>query len=192
MKLFKIIIQHVNHKSRVQTRFSGSFLEKLYSAMDTCGPVLTSSCVCVCVCTQSFSPVQLFATLWTIACQAPVHGILQARILEWIVISFSRGSSQPRDQMRLLDLLHWQVDSFPQSFLPTPFFPPYIYKNMVLFLFFSLIIIMDSRIFPPLNVLEFPWSSLLFLLLNLSQIWPLESPYGWFLCLSNMTPLNLW
>ena len=27
-----------------------------------------------------------------------VHGILQARILEWIAISFSRGSSQPRDQ----------------------------------------------------------------------------------------------
>ena len=27
-----------------------------------------------------------------------VHGILQARILEWIAISFSRGSSWPRDQ----------------------------------------------------------------------------------------------
>ena len=27
-----------------------------------------------------------------------VHGILQARILEWVAISFSRGSSQPRDQ----------------------------------------------------------------------------------------------
>ena len=30
-----------------------------------------------------------------------VHGILQARILEWISISFSRGSSQPRDQIRV-------------------------------------------------------------------------------------------
>ena len=27
-----------------------------------------------------------------------VHGILQARILEWVIISFSRGSSPPRDQ----------------------------------------------------------------------------------------------
>ena len=27
----------------------------------------------------------------------PVHGILQARILEWITFPFSRGSSQPRD-----------------------------------------------------------------------------------------------
>ena len=27
-----------------------------------------------------------------------VHGILQTRILEWVAISFPRGSSQPRDQ----------------------------------------------------------------------------------------------
>ena len=27
-----------------------------------------------------------------------VHGIFQARILEWIAISYSRGSFQPRDQ----------------------------------------------------------------------------------------------
>ena len=27
-----------------------------------------------------------------------VHGILQARILEWVTIPSSRGSSQPRDQ----------------------------------------------------------------------------------------------
>ena len=27
-----------------------------------------------------------------------VHGILQARTAEWVVILFSRGSSQPRDQ----------------------------------------------------------------------------------------------
>ena len=27
-----------------------------------------------------------------------VHGILQERILEWVVIPFSRGSSRPRDQ----------------------------------------------------------------------------------------------
>ena len=26
-----------------------------------------------------------------------VHGILQARILDWAAVSFSRGSSQPRD-----------------------------------------------------------------------------------------------
>ena len=30
-----------------------------------------------------------------------VHGISQARILEWVAISFSRGSSQSRDQTRV-------------------------------------------------------------------------------------------
>ena len=29
------------------------------------------------------------------------HGILQARILEWVAMSFSRGSSQPRDQTQV-------------------------------------------------------------------------------------------
>ena len=32
---------------------------------------------------------------------ASVHGILQARILEWVAISFSRGSSQPRDRTQV-------------------------------------------------------------------------------------------
>ena len=30
-----------------------------------------------------------------------VHGILQARILKWVAISYSKGSSQPRDQTRV-------------------------------------------------------------------------------------------
>ena len=30
-----------------------------------------------------------------------VHGIFQARVLEWVAISFSRGSSQPRDGTRV-------------------------------------------------------------------------------------------
>ena len=44
----------------------------------------------------------VYVTPWTIACQAPLSmGILQAYILEWVAISFSRGSSQPRDPTRL-------------------------------------------------------------------------------------------
>ena len=47
---------------------------------------------------KSLSCVQHFETLRTVARQAPLSmGILQARILEWVSISFSRGSSQPRD-----------------------------------------------------------------------------------------------
>ena len=33
-----------------------------------------------------------------------VHGIFQARILEWVAISFSRGSSQPRDRTQLFHI----------------------------------------------------------------------------------------
>ena len=42
-----------------------------------------------------------------------VHGVLQARILEWVAMPSSRGSSQPRDWTCLLKLLHWQVDTLP-------------------------------------------------------------------------------
>ena len=45
---------------------------------------------------------QLCLTLWDhMGCTAPgssMPGILKARILEWVAISFSRGSSQPGDQ----------------------------------------------------------------------------------------------
>ena len=37
-------------------------------------------------------------------CRLPgssVHGILQARILEWVAISFSRESSRPRDPIQV-------------------------------------------------------------------------------------------
>ena len=38
------------------------------------------------------------ATPWTVAHQAPLSmEILQARVLEWVAISTSRGSSPPRD-----------------------------------------------------------------------------------------------
>ena len=43
-----------------------------------------------------------------------VHGIVQASILEWVVISSSRGSSQPKDQTHISYIyLHWQVGSLP-------------------------------------------------------------------------------
>ena len=52
---------------------------------------------------KSLNHVWLFATPWTV-CSLPgasVHGILQARILEWVAIPFSRGSPQPRDQTHI-------------------------------------------------------------------------------------------
>ena len=46
---------------------------------------------------------RLFVTPWTL-CSPPgfsIYGILQARILEWIAISSSRGSSRPRDRTQV-------------------------------------------------------------------------------------------
>ena len=50
---------------------------------------------------KSFSSAQLFATPWTIACTKLLHGIFKARVLEWVAISFSRESSQPRDRTQV-------------------------------------------------------------------------------------------
>ena len=53
----------------------------------------------VCACTQSH-----LTLCCPMHCSPPgfsVHGIFQSRILEWIAISFSRGSSQIRDQTHI-------------------------------------------------------------------------------------------
>ena len=45
-----------------------------------------------------------------------VHGIPQARILEWVAISFSWGASRPRDQTCVpLCVLHWQAGYLPRT-----------------------------------------------------------------------------
>ena len=53
----------------------------------------------LCMCAKL---LQSYLTLCNIMdCSLPgssVHGILQAGILEWVAIAFSRGSSKPRDQ----------------------------------------------------------------------------------------------
>ena len=52
--------------------------------------------VCVCVLVDQ----SCLTLCYPMDCSLPdssVHGIFQARVLEWVVISFSRGSSRPRD-----------------------------------------------------------------------------------------------
>ena len=47
---------------------------------------------------QLLSPVRLFVTPYSVAHQASLSvGFFQARTLEWVAISSSRGSFQPRD-----------------------------------------------------------------------------------------------
>ena len=57
---------------------------------------------------ESESESEVAQSCWTLCdpmdCSPPgasVHGILQARILDWVAISFCRGSSRPRDQTQV-------------------------------------------------------------------------------------------
>ena len=51
---------------------------------------------------KPLSHVQIFVTPGTATCQAPLSmGILQARILEWVAMPSSRGSSQPQDRTQV-------------------------------------------------------------------------------------------
>ena len=60
---------------------------------------------------QTLRGVWLFGTPWMVARQAPRPWNFPGNNSEWVAISFSRGSSWPRD----LGLLHRQVDSLPLS-----------------------------------------------------------------------------
>ena len=67
--------------------------------MNVCVCVSVFVCVCVCVCVhaKSLQSLRLFVTLPG----SSVHGILQARTLEWVAMPSSRGASQPRDQISI-------------------------------------------------------------------------------------------
>ena len=89
--------------------------------------ILYLPCVCV------ISYVQIFATPWTVALQVLRSMEFQA-ISEWVPISSSRRlfltwGSNPC----LLNLLHWQVNSF----TATPWKPRYLHKTMQKVLIFS-------------------------------------------------------
>ena len=71
------------------------------------------ACVCVYICGVRVKVAQLGLTLCD-PMEYTIHGILQARILEWVAFPFSRGSSQPRDQTTL------QVDSYQLSHRVSP------------------------------------------------------------------------
>ena len=60
---------------------------------------------------------------------ASVQGILQARVLEWVAISFSRGSSWPRDQTHVSCIAGRFFISWPTREAPSIF---RYYKNSVL------------------------------------------------------------
>ena len=72
-----------------------------------------------------WSDVKLLSRVWL--CNpmdffAPVHGILQVRILEWVAVPFSSGSSHHRDWTQVSTL---QADSIPSE----PLGKPHMYVN---------------------------------------------------------------
>ena len=82
----------------VSSKIIDTFIYWLSNSMSRVYLPGTHVCACVRACC-CFSHVRLFVTLWTVAsCQAsPSMGFSRARILEWVAMSSSRGSSQPRD-----------------------------------------------------------------------------------------------
>ena len=86
-------------------------VKKLKAARESC---VTFACLLLCHHSSKhrftyifkFSEVKLLSRVWLcdpMDCNLPgsIHEIFQARILEWVAISFSRGSSQPRDRTRV-------------------------------------------------------------------------------------------
>ena len=89
-------------------------------------PISTHHCVCECVCVRVCTSTRTPScpTLCVpLDCSLPgssVCGIFQTRIRELVAISFSRGSSQPRDRTYVSCLPHWQVGSLPAEPLGKP------------------------------------------------------------------------
>ena len=70
-------------------------------------------CCCCCLVTKSWLTL---AIPWAIALHAPLSmGFPRRRILEWVVISFSRGSSRPRDQICVSCIIGGFLTAEPQG-----------------------------------------------------------------------------
>ena len=88
----------IQNKSKVSHTISlGSFIEGLH-ACNGIRPMRIYVCACV---LSHFSCVWLCNPMDRSPPGSSVHGISQARILEWVAMPFSRGSSQPRDQTQV-------------------------------------------------------------------------------------------
>ena len=83
----------------------------IYMCVCVCVCVCLCVCVCVYVCTCVHARIHTESLSHSVLsvcdptdCSLPgssVHGISQARIMKWAAISFSRVSSQPRDQTQV-------------------------------------------------------------------------------------------
>jgi len=116
----KILIIFLSCRPNLTIRFFFLLRVKVYlhfSFFCSHSKVLLWACMCMCLVAQS-----CLTLCDPMDCSPPglsVHGISQARILEWVAIPFSRGSSQSRDQIQVS---HMQADSLPSEPPGKPFF----------------------------------------------------------------------
>ena len=93
------------HRGRIELRAPGPecWASIYWFHHELAGLDLTALCLnfpifaCCCVLSH-FSHVQLFATSWTVAHQAPLSMGFSRRVPEWVAMPASSGSFQPRDQ----------------------------------------------------------------------------------------------
>ena len=96
------------HRMTLQSsgKIFGSSTRDLHTGMEVgrteCVCVSVCVCVCVCVCAKSLqSRLTLCDPMDYSPPDSSIHGILQARILDWVAMPSSRVSSQPGDRARI-------------------------------------------------------------------------------------------
>ena len=102
----------------------------------------------ICACSV---PSIMSNSLQPMDCSPPgssVHGILQARILEWVAVPSSRGSSQPRNTNPcLLCLLHCRQVLYPLSHLGSPLHVDYLHFSIHVFIGFIFLLTKQNLLF---------------------------------------------
>ena len=93
-----------------------------YNSSRDCQFNLVDLCVCACL-VSCFSHVLLFVTPWAVSPPgSSVHGILQVRILQWVAMLSSRGSSQIRNRTLIsyssCAVYHWATGEVLVGFYP--------------------------------------------------------------------------
>ena len=126
------------------------------------------------LCVHALSQVWLFATPWPVARQAPLSIGFPRQELEWVVISFSQGSSWPRGQTRVScvfcigrQVLYLLI--FPSPYILSAFFCVFSYMCMCKFCveqFFHMVYILWLYMH-----IKYDYAYMLFSNLFLSHTW---------------------
>ena len=101
-------VQHVDNSFPVENTFSTTFSKLLFLLMHFIPQKKNQHGQYYCCFVAKLCP----ALLPRLNCSPPgssVHGIIQAKILQWVAISFSRGPSWPRDQTHVSCIGRWTL-----------------------------------------------------------------------------------